>query len=427
VKFRGELKLPEIDHPGVPVTVLIEGSQTELVVENESLGRWSLYDVHARRLVASAFEIDLDGTEVTFVADDPVDFAYRGVEHMAETWATLKSKRIGSRGIAVRRSRKGTIPGRIDDLKAAMVSNLEAHTAPRHLAGEVSMPDTVEERPAGIPSERTANDWDKRDGPASIPVVGSEGAAEPLGETPSTESPAAGRQLSEEVAGIQRQLEEERFRLAEERAKLEEERRIAEQQEADRIEAYRLEMKRLEAEREALRRQAESAWQGPLETSAPVAEPEPDVLPVAEPEPEVEPQTQVIPEAEPELETEEEPEPQPEAEPEAETPRPGLVDLSDLEEKAAQRGAAPTAPVEEPPPPPPSRPAAPVSAPSRPQPEPEPAMAGAAKEKSGFMGAVRAAFRTSEKDHEHQFIEAPGGIGITRYVCEECGYVSISA
>jgi len=43
------------------------------------------------------------------------------------------------------------------------------------------------------------------------------------------------------------------------------------------------------------------------------------------------------------------------------------------------------------------------------------------------MGAVRAAFRSSAKDHEHRFIEAPGGIGITRYVCEECGYVSISA
>jgi hypothetical protein len=42
------------------------------------------------------------------------------------------------------------------------------------------------------------------------------------------------------------------------------------------------------------------------------------------------------------------------------------------------------------------------------------------------MGAVKAAFRSGPKHHEHQFIEAPGGMGITRYVCEECGYVSIS-
>ncbi|HJS71328.1 MAG TPA: hypothetical protein VJ858_01250, partial [Acidimicrobiia bacterium] len=67
MKFTGELKFPDIDHPGVPVTFLIEETQAELVVEGESLGRWSLYDVHARRLVASAFQIDLEGTEVTFV------------------------------------------------------------------------------------------------------------------------------------------------------------------------------------------------------------------------------------------------------------------------------------------------------------------------------------------------------------------------
>jgi hypothetical protein len=53
-------------------------------------------------------------------------------------------------------------------------------------------------------------------------------------------------------------------------------------------------------------------------------------------------------------------------------------------------------------------------------------MAGAAKDRSGLMGAVRAAFKSGPRDHDHQFIEAPGGIGITRYVCEECGYVSIS-
>ncbi|MGB8361247.1 MAG: hypothetical protein WCE80_07605, partial [Acidimicrobiia bacterium] len=77
---------------------------------------------------------------------------------------------------------------------------------------------------------------------------------------------------------------------------------------------------------------------------------------------------------------------------------------------------------ETPPPPPPSPPT-PVG---KPAPSPEPALAGAAKEKAGLMGAVRAAFRGGAKDHAHRFIEAPGGIGITRYVCEECGYVSIS-
>jgi hypothetical protein len=53
-------------------------------------------------------------------------------------------------------------------------------------------------------------------------------------------------------------------------------------------------------------------------------------------------------------------------------------------------------------------------------------MAGTGKDRSGLMGAVRAAFKTGAREHQHQFIEAPGGLGITRYVCEECGYVSIA-
>ena len=139
MKFSGELKFPEIDHPGVPITFLIEGSQAELVLDGESLGRWSLYDVHARRLVASAFQIDLDGTEVTFVADDPVDFAYRGVEHMAEVWAKLKSMNLARRTVAVARSRRGTEPSRVEDLRQAMEENLAeaAHTR-SGLAGSIT-------------------------------------------------------------------------------------------------------------------------------------------------------------------------------------------------------------------------------------------------------------------------------------------------
>ncbi len=152
MKFTGELRFPEIDHPGVPVQFVIEGAQAELVVEGESLGRWSLYDVHARRLVASAFQIDLDGTEVTFVASDPIDFAYRGVEHMAQTWATMKSKRMGGRSIAVRKSRRGTMPSRLDDLRIAMESNLET-SEPKPLAGENSMPTAALQTEAVAPTQ----------------------------------------------------------------------------------------------------------------------------------------------------------------------------------------------------------------------------------------------------------------------------------
>lgn len=395
MKFSGELKFPEIDHPGVPVSFVIEGSQAELVVEGESLGRWSLYDVHARRLVANAFQIDLDGTEVTFVADDPIDFAYRGVEHMAETWATLKSKRIATRSIAVRKSRKGTNPGRIEDMKSAMVSNLESQPATRGIAGEEAMPDNGVE-------------------------PGSEVAAahpSPSQPTPTPDAPSAVEQgdQSEEWA----RLEEARQRLAEERARFEEERRIAEQREADRVEAYRLEMKRLEAEREMLRQQADQA--GLDEVVGPDGlEDETDVAAGESGLDEEEPAAAAgegagdawfAPAEEPEEEEAEKPE-------EEETEErglsgPGVLDLKDLEETDVPSPEAP----------------APVGPATKPPPvteEPEPAMAGAAKDRSGLMGAVRAAFKSGPRDHQHRYIEAPGGIGITRYVCEECGYVSIS-
>jgi hypothetical protein len=377
VKFNGELKFPEIDHPGVPVTFLVEGTLAELVVEGESLGRWSLYDIHARRLVASAFQIDFDGAEVTFVADDPVDFAYRGVDHMAETWAGIKSKRIANRALAVRKSRRGTSPSRLDDMRAAMQANLNAQSAPRQIAGE-----EVTSKETGEPTITTSSapggsDWDRRDQAGAIPLVGSEPAPPPV------PLPSLDPQLSEEA----RLIEEEKQRIVDEWAKLEEERRRAEQQEADRIEAFRLEMQRLEEERAELRRQAADLVEPDEQPEAAGGVDDPSTKPEAE-------------------------KPHPGPEPVFADEPTGVLDLNGLEKDEPAPGA------QQPP----------SSAPKPgPQAQPEPAMAGAAKDRSGLMGAVRAAFKSGTKDHEHQFIEAPGGIGIVRYVCEECGYVSISA
>jgi hypothetical protein len=418
VKFNGELKFPEIDHPGVPVQFLIEGDQAELVVEGESLGKWSLYDIRARRLVASAFMIDLDGTEVTFVANDPVDFAYRGVEHMAETWASIKSKRIGRRTIAVRKSRKGVVAPRIEDLRVAMETNLEAQPA-RPIAGEPSMPtrsqtwlqrQAQEPEPSPAPADSEAparpaderpsvgRDWDRRDQAGAIPIVGSETSdeADPAGRSKPEPVPQP-HPLTEE----QLQLEEERRRIAEERARLEQERLAAEQREANLLEAYRLEMQRLEAEREEVRLQAAEAAERaaaaragnePVESSFTASLPDPG------------------PEPEPERVAEPESAPEPGFDPAAEDQEPVPARVLDLNDYEADGQAQPPAP-----------------AAATGSPQPEPVLAGAPKDKGGgLMGAVKAAFRSGPKDHAHQFVEAPGGMGITRNVCEECGYVSIS-
>jgi len=125
VKFTGQVRVPEVDHPGVPATILVEEDQTEVFLEGESLGRWSLYDVRAERLVSSAFSLSLSGEEITFIADEPVDFAYKGVDHMAGVWAKYKSMTIPRRVVAVGRSRRGTVPSRIMELREAMLQNLQ--------------------------------------------------------------------------------------------------------------------------------------------------------------------------------------------------------------------------------------------------------------------------------------------------------------
>ncbi|MDH3189685.1 MAG: hypothetical protein OEM39_03475, partial [Acidimicrobiia bacterium] len=59
MKFTGQIRIPDLDHPGVPAVVLIEENQTELLMQGESLGRWSLVDVRADRLIANAFSLAL--------------------------------------------------------------------------------------------------------------------------------------------------------------------------------------------------------------------------------------------------------------------------------------------------------------------------------------------------------------------------------
>jgi hypothetical protein len=418
VRFKGEIKFPEIDHPGVPVTFVVEDQQAELTLDGESLGRWSLYDIHARRLISSAFQIDLNGTEITFLADDPIDFAYRGVEHMAQTWAKIKSKAFARRQLAINKSRKGVTPSRVDELAEAMRANLVTQTR-RGLLGRPAVEEVDE------------------------PLRVDEGVPEPAADYAPDEERS---RLAAEIAA----LEAERARLAEERLQLEQERTAGEEREAIRIEAYRLEMQRLEAEREDARRFA-----GPDSADAETVEPAVEEAPTEELMPEPAPVAVEMPseelEPEPALEAEdpigEQPEPVMEEAEAPPTAPPGVVplrvlDLSNLEEDHGEAPAARTPthqPEGEPEPdlepdlgreperePEPPRILEPVAE-TRLQAVPEPALSGASRDRSGLMGAVKAAFaRNGGKSHEHSFLEAPGGIGITRFVCEECGYVSIA-
>lgn len=438
MKFNGEIKFPDVDHPGVPAQIRIEDLQVELVLEGESLGRWSLYDVHARRLVSSAFSIDLDGTEVTFVAEDPIDFAYRGVEHMAETWAAIKAKQIATRTLAVRKSRRGTSPSRLSELRSAMEENLSVHEPLRRIAGEPT--ESVPATEAPVPSGYLADvDFSSRFDT----------------DVPALPTPAGAAPTTEELASVELErsaLEAERRRLQEEREALQRELREAEQREQDRITAFRIEMQRLEAERREMLSRLEAAGESvadfesvpdvadviasePVETV--VADPASEALEEPEVQEVVEESVPVIPEESAELAT-----PDATEEP-GETVAPDVEDAGqpeepeDLDEPDEEHRLAPVGgPMDDPG----DESVLDLSEMDHgpngevankelgPVPEQEPALAGAARDsRSGLMGAVRAAFaRGGGRTHEHQFVAAPGGLGITRWVCEECGYVSIS-
>lgn len=421
MRFTGEIRIPELDHPGVPASLLVEDNQVEILLEGESLGRWSLYDVRARRLVSAAFQLILDGEEVTFIADEPVDFAYRGVDHMDETRARIEVMRAIPRGMAIRKSRNGVKPSRIGELREAMEANLMAEA--RVQTRPAPAPAAVEEERAVVEEAAAATEPD--------PVF--------AGNDP----------LAEE----RRRLEAERVRLAEERARLEELRREAEERDARRIEAFRLEMARLEAERaEHERIEAERARQFQEEMEKlrserqRLQELEAQLTARAGDdaarEEAVRAEIERLEEARLAME-------RAEAErvaaarremEEVEAKRRELERLETLQVEMdhRQQEMAEAEPEQEP-----VAVGAPIVSPDDEPDAPEvvdldalheteekePALAGAAaaKGRPGLLGAVKSAFTRGSRNHLHDFVPAPGGMGISRSICQECGYVSISS
>ncbi|MGH8945566.1 MAG: hypothetical protein ACRDVL_05405, partial [Acidimicrobiia bacterium] len=206
MRFPGQIRLPDIDHPAIPAIFFVDDNHAEILLDEESLGRWSLYDVHARRLVSAAFEVDLGEEQITFLADDPIDFAYRGVEHMAKAWARFKAMQVPRRLFAVGRSRRDTQPSRIGELRALMEDNLRAASA----ATEVT--DTT-----AAPAARAA------------PAKPETGPAPSL--TPGIAGPGHAEPPPPDVERQRLELEAARSRLESERRRLEEERSEALQRE----------------------------------------------------------------------------------------------------------------------------------------------------------------------------------------------------
>ena len=447
MKFTGQIRVPEIDHPGVPATLLIEDVQFEVILEGESLGRWSLYDVQARRLVSSAFQVDLAGEEITFLADDPIDFAYTGVEHMAEVWARFKSMNVARRSVAVRRSRKGTTPSKISEFREAMVENLQAERGGFLVEkgpvgqGEITAKSVAQEVESLSVNHRSIESVEpaaETQMPVTDETTGDEEAR--------LEAQRADAELVEQQRLEHELLEDEKRAIAEERASLEAEKQSleierlkVEQTEADRVEAFRLEMERLESQRlEIARAEAEQLEQQRADIERLEAE---HAESARQELASIENKREEIERLDTERAEQEGADTEREEAIQAEMERleAKRAEQERLEAKkaAAEQAAAARAeqvskqlvvdlgefeePATEPDPEPDPEPDLDGDFP------PEPALAGAPREKSGIMGAVKSAFGRKGRNHVHQLVEVPGGIGIGRSVCEECGYVSISS
>lgn len=379
MRFTGKVRIPDVDHPGIPAIFEIEDNYAEVLLDGDSLGRWSLFDVHASRLVSSAFSIKAGGDEITFVADEPVDFAYKGVEHMAEVWARYKTMTLPRRLVSVKRSRRNTRLSRIPELRNAMMENLGSRP-PTFYRDETPAEMRVEAPPEAAIVEDLS--------PAF--AVESSGflVEEPAAEEPSPAVPAEASALfAEELAPEELAPEE------------------LEPQEPSR--------RPLMPGPGLMARRISKGEEDQIPEHAGIVEPTPADDPARF---EVEEVSQSTADAAPAEPAPVAASPEDSGELVASTPAAGngsgpgrrlVVDLAEFED--------------------PERESAPKPELGEVGPELEPALIGAIAEKSGLFNAVRAAFVRSREPHQHDFVEAPGGIGLTRRICSECGHISIGS
>ena len=436
MKFTGQVRVPEVDHPGVPATIVVEEGQTEVFLEGESLGRWSLFDVRAARLVSSAFSLSLDGEEITFIADEPVDFAYKGVDHMAGVWARYKSMTIPRRVVAVGRSRRGTIPSRIPELRDAMLQNLQ--TAGRGSSRLASMDVTT------APAE--ASPWTKRiDSYSNVPepIDADRNDPDALGPEPAEPEAVDLGDASDpepvliEVDNVSAFAPEPESPQA---AAVIEEVEAVEDAGADAPRAALRPGPGLiprRVERSPAREEVEPVWDEawleppvedepyddvPLDANLVFAEEDPQVEVAEEADaPLTEPAESLIEEVIRAEETPREPAPSLPATEESvddDAVAPSLEDwmvVAAAEETTRAEMVVDLDHLH-------------IDESTSLEPDLELLFAGAPApegEKSGLLGAVRSAFARNKTSHEHEFVEAPGGIGIVRQICADCGYISI--
>lgn len=415
----------------MPASLLVEGKQLELFVEDESIGRWSLVDVRAERLISSAFSLKLADEEVTFIADQPTEFAYGGVEEMANVWARHRTMRFPRRIVANSRSRQGTKPSRIGDLRDAIEESLNGvptalvsggEPARKTAAGVESLRRSQTQEPPAEKARVEDKPPARPPGPAAEPLPEPEPALveDAVPPTPEPEAPAelvAADPVPEALDTPEVILAEPApepattppvtdsvFKESVPWAKREEDEVDDEPDQALPAEPMPEVVEDVPApigvDSAPEKRTPEPIPQSPLPSPPPGSVPWIDPMALGPTSPMPGPD-----EGEAEASQAESITKRPARRP------PYVVDLGAFEDPGEEEPIHPTPDADR---------SEPVPADEESQPE-----LATASARGGIVGAVRSAFVRNRVEHTHEFVEAPGGLGIKRHICAECGHISI--
>lgn len=82
MRFRGRLRAPGDNSPGMPVAVVLDDHALVLESNGDRIGSWNLTDVSATRTSTDQFSIAFGDEDMMFEAEDVLRFSYEALPHI---------------------------------------------------------------------------------------------------------------------------------------------------------------------------------------------------------------------------------------------------------------------------------------------------------------------------------------------------------
>ena len=82
MRFRGRLRTPDDNGPGMPVAVILNDHALALESNGDKIGNWNLADVSAVRTTTDQFAITFGSEDMIFEAEDVLRFSYEALPHI---------------------------------------------------------------------------------------------------------------------------------------------------------------------------------------------------------------------------------------------------------------------------------------------------------------------------------------------------------